>query len=132
MARVTVAQLRTDFEHCREVWEEHGCFVVDDAIAPELLQRAEDAAWRVWGRVKNGGEPVEGVAPGASSIGALLSPEFDEPAFGEHLSSPDIARYAEHFLGERLRLGFAMLWCAEEGQGYHTTWHRGALPRSSL
>ena len=56
----------------------------------------------------------------------------DEPAFGEHLSSPDIARYAEHFLGERLRLGFAMLWCAEEDQGYHTTWHRGALPRSSL
>ena len=48
MVRVTVAELRTDFEHCREVWEEHGCFVVDDAIAPELLQRAEDAAWRVW------------------------------------------------------------------------------------
>ena len=72
---VTLAELRTDFEHCREVWEEHGCFVVDDAIAPELLQRAEDAAWRVWGRVK-GGEAVEGVTPGASSIGALLSPEL--------------------------------------------------------
>ena len=34
---VTLADLTTDYEHCLEVWEEHGCFIVDDLIESELL-----------------------------------------------------------------------------------------------
>ena len=34
---VTLADLQTDYEHCVEVWQEHGCFIIDDLIEPPLL-----------------------------------------------------------------------------------------------
>lgn len=34
---VTLADLTTDYEHCVEVWKEHGCFIVGDLIEPALL-----------------------------------------------------------------------------------------------
>lgn len=34
---MTMEDLVTDFDNCLEVWHEHGCFVVDDLVEPELL-----------------------------------------------------------------------------------------------
>ena len=40
---VTLADLTTDFEHCAEIFEQYGCFVVDDAIeTPEMLDELDD------------------------------------------------------------------------------------------
>lgn len=34
---VAMEDLVTDFDNCLQVWHEHGVFIVDDLVEPELL-----------------------------------------------------------------------------------------------
>jgi len=144
---VTLEDLTTDFEHCLEVWHEHGCappprrttdtppphshaspagFIVDDLVEPELLDRLEAAAWGAWGKVQSGEVTIADNTPDGISLNGLLAPEFGEDSapFAEHLASAAVERYARAFLGDKLRLGFIGLWVSDSDSAYDSTWHR--------
>ena len=75
---VTLVDLTTDFEHCAEIFEQYGCFVVDDAIeTPEMLDELEAAARRVVALVQSGEhdfsldpDKATGNSPAATQINA--------------------------------------------------------------
>jgi hypothetical protein len=129
----TLADITTNFAHCQELFERHGCFVVDDAIDKSMLDELEAAARRVVARVQGGSDEyslgVGGNAPGATQIGALLAPEYGEGVFQQMMGSDALAKYADLLLPPPIRLWFCALWCLNgqqlpERQGYDSSWHR--------
>ena len=111
-----------DLEKVKEEFFTQGYSLVEDAVEPEMVDRLEAAARRVWAKVRAGEVDVAGNGPEATAIFGVIAPEFGEPVFAEHLVSPAIERYAKTFLGPDLRMGHVHLWCADKG--YDTGWHR--------
>jgi ectoine hydroxylase-related dioxygenase (phytanoyl-CoA dioxygenase family) len=133
---VSLAELTTDFEHCAEIFERHGCFIVDDAIeTPEMLDKLEAAARRVVALVQSGThafsldpDKATGNSPGATQINALIAPEYGESVFQEMMASDALAKYADLLLPPPIRLWFCAMWCLNDNQTergrYDSTWHR--------
>ncbi len=129
---VSLADLTTDFEHCAEIFERYGCFVVDDAIeTPAMLDELEAAARRVGALVQSGKHEYSlnaGNSPGATQINALIAPEYGEPVFQEMMASDALAKYAGRLLPPPIRLWFCAMWCLNDkqpGRGrYDSSWHR--------
>ena len=111
-----------DIEKVKEEFSTQGYSLVEDAVEPEMVDRLEAAARRVWAKVRAGEVDVAGNGPEATAIFGVIAPEFGEPVFAEHLVSPSIERYVKAFLGPDLRMGHVHLWCADKG--YDTGWHR--------
>ena len=111
-----------DPEKVKEEFSTQGYSLVEDAVEPEMVNRLEAAARRVWAKVRAGEVDVAGNGPEATAIFGVIAPEFGEPVFAEHLVSPAIERYVKAFLGPDLRMGHVHLWCADKG--YDTGWHR--------
>ena len=127
----TLSQLTTDYDHCRDIFEQHGCFVVNDAIAPGMLAHLESAARRVVETVQTGEDEysmqVAGNGPEATQINALIAPEYGEPVFQAMMSSDALARYWRLLLPPPIRLWFCALWCLNDAQvatTYDSRWHR--------
>ena len=129
---VTLADVTTDFAHCREVFERYGCFVVDDAIeSAAMLDELEAAARRVAARGQSGSdayslEVAENTAEG-TQINALIAPEYGEPVFQRMMSSEALGRYADLLLPPPVRFWFCAMWClndTQEANGtYDSSWH---------
>ena len=111
-----------DIAEARERYQEEGCFVVDDAVTPDMLDRLEAGGRSVWKQVRSGEVDVSGKGGDGGSIFGLLAPEFGESVFGEYLCSDPLVRYVEGFLGPDLRLGHVHLWCSSTR--YNIGWHR--------
>lgn len=111
-----------DIARVKEEFFDQGYSIVEDAVEAEMLDRLENGARNVWGKVRSGAVDVAGNGPDAGFIFGLLAPEFGEPVFAEHLISAPISRYVEAFIGTELRLGHVHLWCSRGG--YDTGWHR--------
>ena len=142
--RTTLSDITTDFARCEEVFKRHGCFVVDDALEPAMVDKLEQAARRVVARVRSGTDAFSasvGNSPDATQIGALITPEYRESAFHEMMGSDSLARYAERLLPGPIRLWFCAMWSLDATDGerqrqretdgertqrrrYDTGWHR--------
>ena len=110
----------------------HGFFIADDAVDPDMLEDLAAAARRTAAKYRSGVVVVEtdGVKvgdgtpndEGTGNIEGVLAPEYGEPLFAEYLVSDSLLDYAKGIQGEELRLGWITL-CANP-PGYDTGWHR--------
>ena len=116
-----------DFNEAREQYFQQGYFVVDDAVAPAMLDRLEGAGRRVVDLVRSGQVDVSGQGPLATGVIGLIDPRFGERAFADYYISAPLTRYVEAFLAGDLRMGALVLWCVEDN-AYDSAWHRDTYP----
>ena len=112
-----------------EQYRGQGYFIVDDAVAPEMLEEMTAAAQRATAKVRSGeivddpaGVRTGGAGNDATFVSGLIAPEFGEPVFAEYLGSEALACYLQPFVGDELRLGWINLCVVEDD--YEIGWHR--------
>ena len=114
-----------------EQYREQGYFIVDDAVAPDMLAALEAGARRAVEKVRSGAvvataERISTGGPGVEprNILGLIAPEFGEPIFAEYLMSEPVETYVRALVGSPLRLGWAGLIVLHGPTEYDTGWHR--------
>lgn len=110
-----------------EQYRTRGYFVVEDAVAPDMLALLLQAARRVKQKVRSGEVDLfthrtpEG---DAWAVRGLLAPEFGEPVFADYLMSDPVMKYVAPFLGSELRLGGVLLFTTPHTADWSGGWHR--------
>ena len=114
-------------EEHKEQYEKQGFFIVDDAVAPEMMDPLLQATKRVKAKARSRevdlythrtpeGEPW--------AIRGLFAPEFGEPVFAEYLMSDPVMDYVKPFLGKELRLGGVTIFTTPDEVDWSGGWHR--------
>ena len=116
-----------DMQEARGRYFEQGYFIVDDAVAPDMIDQLEAAGRQVVDKVRSGEVDVSGQGPGSTGVLGLIDPAFGEKAFAEYYISGPLTSYVESFLGPELRMGALVLWCVED-RSYDSGWHRDTYP----
>lgn len=121
-------------EEHQQDYDEKGYFVVDDAIDSQMLEDLRAAARRIKAKVRAGEVDVYSDFNGAGEpfhIVGLISPEFDEPIFGEYLALPSMLEYVKSQLGNELRMSSMAIFTNPHDEPFHMGWHRdvGREPR---
>lgn len=111
-----------------------GYFIADNALECNMLEELLAATRRVKQKVRNGEVDVytDWNAPGEPfNIVGLISPEFDEPIFGQYMASGPIASYVRSQLGNNVRIGWLGLFTNPHHKNFTVAWHRdvGKEPR---
>ena len=129
-----------DLGKVKEEFFAQGYSLVEDAVEPEMVDRLEAAARRVWAKVRAGEVDVAGNGPEATAIFGVIAPEFGEPVFAEHLVSPAIERYVKTFWGRTCAWGTCICGAptrattragtATLGRAIRTTMRSGKWPLS--
>ncbi|MBT5589238.1 MAG: hypothetical protein HOJ45_14665 [Gemmatimonadetes bacterium] len=112
-------------------YHKEGYFIVDDAIAPEMVERMIPAARSANAKVRSGAvvsspDRIGTDGPGDTKYDILgvIAPEFGEPIFAEYLCCPPLLHYVHALLGTDLRLGWMALFAVPGQDKYDTGWHR--------
>ncbi len=114
-----------------EQYHEQGYFIVDDAVAPDMLAALEVSARRAVEKVRSGAvvataEQISTGGPGVEprNILGLIAPEFGEPIFAEYLMSEPMETYVRALVGSPLHLGWVGMIVLHGPTDYDTGWHR--------
>ncbi len=108
-------------------YENDGYFIVDDAVDHDLLASLTAAAQRVRKAVRSGRIDVYSHRTQSSEpwcIRGLLSPDFNEPIFGQYLICAEVMKYVRAFLGEDLELVGIHLFTSPQNADMTGSWHR--------
>ena len=108
-------------------YHEQGYVVVDDAVDPDMMDELEAAGRRVRDKIRAGEVDVHSILGENREpqvIWGLIAPEFRESIFAEYLISEPVEAYTHAFLGQELRLGWAVIFCTGNQVPYDSTWHR--------